>query len=143
VSSALATLLGADDSVILRWSTQAARGIAGMRVAFGAAAMLVPSLAGQAWIGAGASGRDRAVILRALGGRDLALGTGALLGAAERDTLRRWVVLGATSDLVDTVATAVGFGALPGKRRWFVLAASATAATGGLLAAAGLSRDER
>jgi hypothetical protein len=143
VSKAIATLLGAGDSDIARWSTQAALGIAGMRMALGAAALLVPTVAGRAWIGPGASGKDRAVTLRALGGRDVVLGAGALLGAAERDELRRWVALGATSDAVDTIATAVGFGALPKRRRWLVLAASAASASAGLLAAAGLSRERR
>lgn len=141
MSSSLATFLNADDSDIVRWSTNAAVGIAALRVALGAAALLAPGLAGRAWIGPGAAGRDRAVALRALGGRDIALGAGALLGSSERDELRRWVTLGATSDLVDTIATAVGFRALPRRRRWLVLAACAGAAGSGLLAASGLSRD--
>lgn len=140
MSSSLATRLGADNVDVLRWSSQAARGIAGLRVALGAAALLAPGLAGRAWIGPGASGRDRAVTLRALGGRDITLGLGALLTATDRDQLRRWVVLGATSDLLDTIATTIGFGALPRRRRWLVLAACAGAATSGLLAAAGLDQ---
>lgn len=136
--STIATMLGADEEDIVRWSTQAALAIAGLRVALGVAALVAPGLAGRAWIGGGASGRDRAVTLRALGGRDIALGAGALLGAGERDELRRWVTLGAVSDLVDTLATTVGFGALPRRRRWLVLAACAGAAAGGALAAAGL-----
>lgn len=135
--------LGADDRDLVRWSTQAALGIAGLRVALGVAALVAPGLAGRAWIGPGASGRDRAVALRALGGRDIALGAGALLGAAEREELRRWVALGALSDLVDTIATTAGFGALPKRRRWLVLAACAGSAASGALAAAGLGRDAR
>lgn len=138
---AVVTRLGGDDRDVLRWSTWAAKAIAGMRVGLGAAALLAPGLAGRAWIGPGASGRDRAVTLRALGGRDIALGAGALLGSSARDELRRWVVVGATSDLVDALATTIGFGALPRWRRWLVLAACAGAATGGFLAAAGLGQD--
>lgn len=141
VSRAIATLLSSDDDDIVRWSTQAALGIAATRVALGAAALLAPGLAGRAWIGAGAAGRDRAVALRALGGRDVALGAGALLAGAERAELRRWVILGAVSDLVDTAATTIGFGSLPRRRRWLVLAACAGAATAGAVAAAGLSQD--
>lgn len=136
----LTEVVGADKRDVVRWSTQAAVGIAGMRLALGIVAIAAPGLAGRAWIGTGATGRDRAVILRALGGRDIALGAGALLGTAAISELRRWAMLGAVSDLVDTAATAVGFGALPRRRRWLVLAASAGAATGGLLASAGLGR---
>lgn len=143
LTNPITTLFGADDRDLVRWSTQAAVGIAGLRVALGAAALIVPGLAGRAWIGPGAAGRDRAVMLRALGGRDIALGAGALLGASEREALRRWVALGALSDLVDTIATAAGFAALPKRRRWLVLAACAGAASAGSLAAAGLSRDTR
>ena len=138
---ALVARLGGDRVDVRRWSTWAGKGIAGMRVTLGAAALLAPGLAGSAWIGPGASGRDRAVTLRALGGRDIALGAGALLGSSAREELRRWVVLGATSDLVDTLATTVGFSALPRWRRWLVLAACAGAATGGFLTAAGLGQD--
>ena len=140
--NALATFLAVTEEDLARWSNRASVGIAAMRLALGAAALVAPGLAGRAWIGPGASGRDRAVALRALGGRDIALGAGALLSANAPGTeLRRWVTLGATSDLVDTLATGVGFGALPRRRRWLVLAACAGAATGGYLAAAGLRND--
>lgn len=114
---------------------RAAVGLAAMRVAFGCTALAAPGTAGRAWIGQGASGRDRAVLVRALGGRDIALGLGALLALRSGRDARRWLLMGAASDLVDTVASAAGFVALPKLRRWLVLAASGGAAGAGVLLA--------
>jgi hypothetical protein len=118
-----------------------ALGLAALRVALGAGALAVPEIAGRAWIGADATGGNRSVILRALGGRDLALGLGALLGAARTAELQRWAAMGALSDLTDTAATAARFATLPARRRWLVLAASAGAAVAGTFAAVGLGGD--
>ncbi|HVC13739.1 MAG TPA: hypothetical protein VND62_02665 [Acidimicrobiales bacterium] len=118
------------------WTRRAAVGIAATRVVLGCAALTLPGPAGRAWIGQGATGRDRAVLVRALGGRDVALGAGALLALRSGGDIRRWLVLGATSDAVDAAASAAGFGALPRWRRWLVLAASGGTAGAGLLLAA-------
>ena len=118
---------------------RAALCLAGLRAALGVAAILAPGAAGRAWIGPDASGRDRHVLLRALGGRDLALGVGALLADRRGRDVRGWIAMGAVSDLVDTVATAAGFGALPRLRRWMVLMASAGAVAGGVALAASAS----
>lgn len=116
--------------------------LAWVRVALGTAALVAPQLAGRAWIGAGATGADRAVLVRALGGRDIALGAGAILAARRggRRGLRTWIAMGAMSDFVDTVATAAAFGALPARRRWLVLFASAGASLSGLAGYARLAR---
>jgi hypothetical protein len=128
-----------DDAPVRPWSARAARGLAATRIVLGCAALVVPGMAGRAWIGKGANGRDRAVLLRALGGRDVALGVGALLSLQAGRDSRRWLLMGATSDLVDTVASAAGFAALPGRRRWLVLAASGGAACAGVAIASKLS----
>lgn len=113
-----------------------AAGLAATRVALGFAALAFPEPAGRAWIGPGAAGHDRAVIVRALGGRDVALGLGALLALRSGRDASRWLAMGAASDLVDTAASSWGFSALPRWRRWLVLAASGGAAcTGAVLAA--------
>lgn len=113
--------------VVSPWYRRIAIGLGIVRVGLGATALVVPEMAGRAWIGEGASGRDKAVLLRALGGRDAALGLGVLLSAHHSGALRRWVLLGALSDFFDTVSTAAGFTALPTLRRWLVLGASAGA----------------
>lgn len=118
---------------------RAAEGLAVTRVVLGCTALAVPGPAGRAWIGQGASGRDRAVLLRALGGRDVALGLGALLALRSGRDARRWLLMGAASDFVDTVASAAGLVALPRWRRRLVLAASGGAAGVGVLLAAYLS----
>jgi hypothetical protein len=110
---------------------RAAFGLAALRSMLGVAALVMPERAGRAWIGEGASGRNRAVLLRALGGRDVALGVGALMATEREGELARWLAVGALSDLVDALATAAGFGALPRFRRWMVIAASAGAAVVG------------
>lgn len=121
------------------WARAAALGLAATRVAFGAAALALPTPAGRLWIGSGADGADHAVLLRALGGRDLALGAGVLLADRRGGPLGQWVGLGALSDLVDTAATIGGFVALPRRTRWLVLAGCGGAATAGALAARALS----
>jgi hypothetical protein len=110
-----------------RWPRTVAVGLAGVRVALGAAAIASPAAAGRLWIGEGASGAERAVLVRALGGRDIALGAGALVGLSRNDQLRRWIAVGALSDFIDTVSTLAGFASLPKVRRWLVLVASAGA----------------
>ncbi|MGH8979677.1 MAG: hypothetical protein ACRDWE_01460 [Acidimicrobiales bacterium] len=106
------------------WWRRTALGLGALRVGLGVAALAVPETAGRLWIGDGATGRDKAVLVRALGGRDVALGAGVLLAARRGRTLRRWVVLGALSDFVDVLSTAAGFTELPKWRRWLVLGAS-------------------
>lgn len=122
-----------------QWLTRLAVGLAGTRALLGCAALAAPEAAGRVWIGQGASGRDRAVLVRALGGRDLALGLGALLALRSRRDVRQWLLMGAASDVVDTAGSAAGFAALPPRRRWLVLAASGGAACAGAVLAARLS----
>lgn len=125
------------EDLLASWAERVGVGVAALRVGLGMGAFVMPGKAGRAWIGPGASGRDRAVLLRALAGRDIALGAGALL-ARRADDRRRWVALGALSDLCDTVATLIAFPVLPRRLRWLVLASCAGAAMAGA-AAAGLA----
>ena len=66
--------------------------VAGLRLVLGITALAVPERAGRAWVGESARGRGPAVLLRAMGARDIALGAGALLSARQGRDLRRWVV---------------------------------------------------
>lgn len=126
-------------------------GVAATRALLGVVALAIPERAGRVWVGGGATGADRAVLLRALGGRDVALAAGALAAAANVRgmegeavnavrSLAIWVAMGAVSDLVDTVATAAGFSALPRFTRWLTLVASGGAAAAGAVTAAALDR---
>ncbi|HWC37477.1 MAG TPA: hypothetical protein VG476_03060, partial [Acidimicrobiales bacterium] len=56
-----------------------ARWIAGGRVAIGATTILAPRLALRPWLGGGAGRPAEKVLARSLGGRDIALGLGAIL----------------------------------------------------------------
>jgi hypothetical protein len=131
-------VIPAADSRLGPWSRRAAVGLAATRTALGCVALVAPQAAGRAWIGQGANGRDRSVIVRALAGRDVALGLGALLSLGTVADARRWLAMGATSDFFDTAASAAGFLALPKRRRWLVLAASGGAACLGAALAATL-----
>lgn len=109
-------------------------------VGLGVTALAVPETAGAVWIGTGATGRDKAVLLRALGGRDIALGAGVLLSSEHAGLLRRWVLLGAFSDFVDILATAAGFTELPKWRRWLVVLASGGAVATAVVVAPNLTQ---
>ena len=77
-----------------------------------------------------------AVLGRALGGRDLALGLGALGARRDPAALSRWVRLGALCDSSDALATLISFPRLPATGRWLVLGSSAGAAIAGAVASA-------
>jgi hypothetical protein len=64
-----------------------------------------------------------------MGGRDLALGVGALrgLGLSDREA-RPWVALGGMADAVDALATVLAIGSLPRRSRWSILAVTVGAA---------------
>lgn len=116
----------------------AAVALAGARCALGLFALLAPDAAARPWVGAAAgaathsrAGRTEAgqrVLARALGGRDLALGLGALLAAGRGAPVRGWVEAGVLADTGDALATVASFRALPPVGRLLVLGASAGAA---------------
>jgi hypothetical protein len=64
-----------------------------------------------------------------MGGRDLALGIGAIraLGVSDQEA-RPWVALGGIADAVDALATVLAFGSLPRRGRWGILAVTVGAA---------------
>ncbi len=114
-----------DDSL----SRPLAQLIAWGRVGLGVSAIAAPTLMARPWIGGAAASSGSRVLARTMGGRDLALGIGALraLGVSD-DEARPWVALGGMADAVDAAATLVAFGTLPRRSRWGILALTVGAA---------------
>ncbi len=112
--------------------------LAAGRVGVGGVAVLAPRVMAKPWIGERGNDPLAAVLARALGGRDLALGLGVLMASRRRQSLRGWVEAGALADLVDAAVTLVAFGRLPNRGRVLVLAAAGGAAVVGTVAARAL-----
>jgi hypothetical protein len=108
-------------------------GLAAGRVAIGVVALLRPALVARPWVGGTHASAPGGVVLgRAVGGRDVALGAGALFAAWRGDerALRGLTLAGAFCDLVDTVATAASWRELPA---WGRLAVIGVAGGGAVL----------
>ena len=114
-----------DDS----FSRPLAQLIAWGRVGLGVSAIAAPTLLARPWIGGDATSAGSRVLARTMGGRDLALGIGALraLGVSDEEA-RPWVALGGMADAVDAVATLIAFRTLPRRSRWGILAVTVGAA---------------
>jgi hypothetical protein len=113
--------------------------LAAGRTGLGAVALIAPGVVAQPWIGDRANDPLSAVLARALGGRDLALGLGVLIASRHGQPLRRWVEAGALADLVDATVTVAAFARLPRRGRLLVLVAAGGAAVVGAAAARSLS----
>lgn len=100
------------------------------RIAIGVTALVAPPLMAGPWVGSGAKRRDAGLLARAAGGRDLALGVGALLARRDGDerALRRWLQMGALSDTLDSTLTLASYRRLPRFGRAGVLASAGSAA---------------
>ncbi len=106
-----------------------------LRIGLGVTALLAPQPASAVWIGPAPPEPGRAVLGRALGGRDIALGAGTVAGAMTGRPMVAWIVAAGGADAVDAAATLVAWRRLPRWRRELVLAASAgSAATAIVLA---------
>lgn len=125
-------------SMSSQWSRRCAVLLAVGRVALGVTAVLRPELPARPWVGTveagGAAGR---VLGRALGGRDISLGLGALLALRDGQVgpAASWVAGGALADGVDVLATVLSWRALPPGGRVAVTAVAGSAAILGTLAA--------
>ena len=117
--------------------------LAAIRCTIGITASVRPSLAVTPWVGAAESRRSSVQVLgRALAGRDLALGAGAIL--AESDlALAKLVALGAFADGVDFLATLRAFKQLPRVGRVVVLGSTFGALATGLVVAKLLVSDSQ
>ena len=115
------------------------RAVAALRVALGVSAMVSP-LAAWPWVGRSTTEPAGAVLGRAAGVRDVALGAGVLLAARQGPRAERtWVAAGVLCDLVDATATAANWQRLPSPGRLLVTGAAVAAAAVGSLAAATLT----
>lgn len=120
------------------WMRRGATALALARTALGVAALASPELIARPWVGRG-SGPAARVLGRALGGRDIALGLGAL-AALQRvppggmGGAGAWVGAGALADSLDVLATATAWDELPPAGRWLVAASAGGAAVAGAAA---------
>ncbi len=115
---------------------QAATAVAAARIGLGVAALARPSVPARPWVGSSADELGAQVFGRALGGRDLALGLGALAAARQSPSAPRaaaaWYAAGALSDALDTAVTVAAWGRLPRVTRWLVAASAGGAAVVGV-----------
>jgi len=126
--------------------------VAAARVAVGVVALAWPALPSRPWVGTGTgeAGGDlpSRVFGRALGGRDLALGLGALAALRQADSgsgapgeqkqASAWVAAGALSDAMDVAASLAAWRELPRLTRWLVVGSAAGAALAGAAGAVAL-----
>ena len=122
-------------TVVLPLLRRAATAVAAGRVALGVAALASPSVPARPWVGASADELGAQVFGRALGGRDLALGLGALGAAWQESPDSRsagvWYAAGALSDAFDLAITVAAWRRLPQVGRWLVAASAGGAAVVG------------
>ena len=125
-----------DIPVLLR---RGAVAVAAGRVALGLTALAWPSVPARPWVGAAADDLAARVFGRALGGRDVALGMGALAAlrrpAGEPGSASAWVAAGALSDALDVAASLASWRELPRMTRWLVAGSAGGAALTGAAAA--------
>jgi hypothetical protein len=112
--------------------------VAAGRVALGLTALAWPVVPARPWVGATTDDLTAQVFGRALGGRDLALGLGALTtlwpGTAP-GSAAAWMAAGALSDALDVAASLASWQELPRITRWLVAASAGGAALTGAAAA--------
>lgn len=98
------------------------------RIALGGSYLLAPNLAMKLWPGRNGSTEDDGVVARLLarsvGGRDVALGVGALLALSHDAPARGWIEAATLADAVDALAIAIAFRHLPRGRAVLMFAAS-------------------
>ncbi|HEY1914549.1 MAG TPA: hypothetical protein VGH27_03145 [Streptosporangiaceae bacterium] len=124
-------------ATISAWARRGATAVAAGRVAIGVVALVAPPVVARPWVGDAGGTTEGRLLARTLGGRDLALGLGALAaltGQNAAGSAVTWVGLAAVADVCDTVATAAAWRTLPATK-WLVAATAAGAAAIGAVAA--------
>jgi hypothetical protein len=111
---------------------QGARAVAAGRVALGLTALVWPTVPARPWVGTTEDDLTARVFGRALGGRDVALGLGALAALeGSGGGASTWVAAGALSDALDVAASLASWRELPRLTRWLVLGSAGGAAAVG------------
>jgi hypothetical protein len=110
------------------------------RVALGASLLIAPRPLGRVWLGRAGGSPAGAVVLRALGARDLVLGGIAMHTIDHPEVAPRWQRTCAAVDAVDLVATAAARPALPPVGSALVMAMAAAGAAAGAALASALGR---
>jgi hypothetical protein len=90
-----------------------ARQLAVGRALVGAVLVAFPRLSAATWIGAPAAHPAAAVLMRALGAREIGLGLGVLASLDRGSSLRPWLTAGIMADATDLVATIAARDHLP------------------------------
>lgn len=124
-----------------------ATAVAAARVAIGVLALARPDVPSRPWVGVGTGTGDGTAGLvarvfgRALGGRDLSLGLGALAALSQadgEDAASVWVAAGALCDALDAATTLASWRDLPRVTRWLVFSSAAGASLAGAAGAVAL-----
>lgn len=99
------------------------------RAVFGTAFLVAPESVGTRWVGPVAEDNRVAILLRAVGGRDVAIGLGAARAVARGTDAPAWLAASAACDAIDFAATLAARGQLPDRnvRITSVLAAGSAA----------------
>ena len=101
----------------------------------GVALVALPGTTAGTWIGPVAKAPGTKVMVRAMGGRDLAIGLGTLHALREGAPVTSWSLAGAGSDLVDAAATLLAIRHLGARRALPLALVAATAGIASYVAA--------
>jgi hypothetical protein len=118
-----------------------AQGVAGTRIVFGAAFMLMPGLTGRVWIGRDAERRGVKLLTQAIGARDLTMGLGALIAMSQGKPARGWMEAISLTDAGDFVCGLLAKGRIPPAARAAVLVLAGSSAAQAAYAATGVDDD--
>jgi hypothetical protein len=94
-------------------SRNALIGLAGFRIAYGAALAAAPASVTKSWLGSDAGRPAGTVALRALGAREIVLHVGAIAVALRGGDVRPWLAGSIAGDLSDIAATFAAGEGLP------------------------------
>lgn len=84
---------------------QQVRALAIGRIVLGAGFLVAPGLSLQTWVGRQGDTPASRLVVRMVGGRDVAMGVGTLLAVRHGAPVRGWLEAGALSDTTDFVAS--------------------------------------
>lgn len=112
--------------------------LAAGRTLFGVMAFLAPKLVGRGFLGSLVDAPGGTAAVRTIGGRDLALGAGALIADRRGRPLRGWIEAGVLVDALDCFVALFAGKGVPLLSRLSILVIGGGAAAAGVMAANGL-----